>query len=260
MAEAPKDIYPKFHVENNKNPNRWLNFPLAGILTKFILLIPVFIELLFLNIASLVLLIITWFIVLFSGKYWDTAYTFFVGIIKLETKVILYLYGITDKYPGYTFNAKGFFELTLDKPEKPKRWLAIPFIGIIVRLILLIPYLIFLGVMENGARLAVFLSWFVILFKKRLPESLYEFERDNIRVSIAASAYLIGLSDKYPSFYISMNHQTAKILLLLAGASLSFSNWGSSDYEENKQYQNNEYDYRVDYTPDSNFDIDYDTR
>lgn len=260
MANADPRLYPTFHVDNNKTPNRFLNFPFLGILVKFILLIPVWVEAFFLGIAAIFILVISWFVISFTGKYWDTAYKFFLGLMKFWIKIKLYLFGITDKYPGFNLNDNGLFKLTLAKPENPNKWFAIPLIGIFVRFILMIPYLIFTDVMQRGANFAMFLSWFVILFKKRLPEPFYEFERDSLRVNYASIAYMVGLSDKYPSFYISMDHQTAKILLIIVGAVLSaFNTLGSLVPSEKPTYDSKDYDYRYDYTPQSDLDTNYKT-
>lgn len=257
MAEAPKNIYPKFHVENNKKPNKFLNFPILGLIIKIILLIPVWIEAFFLAIGALIVLLLSWFVIAFTGKYWDVAYRYFLGLMRFWTKVRLYIFGITDKYPGFGLNTNGLFKLDIPKPENPNKWLAIPLLGIIIRLILLIPYLIFTDVMQRGANVAMFLSWFVILFKGRLPESFYEFERDSIRVNYASYAYIVGFSDKYPNFYISMNHQTAKILLLIIGAIFTAFNMAGSFSPEPSTYEYNDNEYRYEIEPESNFDIDY---
>ena len=260
MAKTEKDLrlYPSFHVENNKKPNKFLNFPFLGFLIKMILLFPVWIEAFFLGIAAFVVLLINWFVISFTGRYWDVAYRFFLGLMRFWTKVKLYIFGITDKYPGFGLNTNGLFKLDISKPENPNKWLAIPLLGIIVRFILLIPYLIFTDVLYRGANIAMFLSWFVILFKGRLPESFYEFERDSLRVNYAANAYIVGLSDKYPSFYISMNYQTTKIVLIIVGSILTaFNMLGSLTPSERSAYDSN--DYRYEYTPDSNQDLDYET-
>lgn len=256
MAEAPKNIYPKFHVENNKKPNKFLNFPFIGILVKIILLIPVWIEAFFLGIAAFFALLINWFVISFTGKYWDPAYRFFVGLMKFWIKIKIYIFGITDKYPGFGLDTNGLFEFSIAKPENPNRWLAIPLIGIIVRFILLIPYFIFTDVMQRGANVAMFLSWFVILFKGRLPEPLYEFEKDSLRVNYAANAYVVGLTDKYPSFYISMNHQTAKILLIIVGAILTALNMAGSLAPDPSTYEYNDREYRYEIGPESNFNYE----
>jgi hypothetical protein len=239
MAETPK-LYPHFVVENNKHPKKLYAFPFLGFIVKIAFILPILLWIFLLGCAALVLLVINWFYVLFTGKYWNTAYKFFLGFLRLNTKVKLFAYGITDKYPGFRMDTKGLFTLEMEKPEKPNRWLSIPLIGICVRFILLIPYLIFSGVLGRGSQLALLISWFAVLFKGRFPESLYEFERDTMRVSMAANMYMIGLSDKYPSFWISMDHQTAKLLLIIAGALMSYSSWPDAPdraYNMDQQYE-----------------------
>ncbi len=239
MAEKTSDIYPHFVVENNKKPNRLFAFPVIGIIIKMILLIPVFIEMFFLAIASGFLLLINWFVVLFSKTYWDTAYRFFLGLMRLTAKTKLYLFGLTDKYPWFGLDTNGICTLDIPKPEKSNIWLAIPLLGFLVRFVLLIPYLIFSEVLNRGSGIALIMSWFAVTFKKIFPESLYEFERDTLRVEFAADAYLIGLSDTYPSFAISMNHQTIKILLIIAGAILfAWSASMPSPTNDRASYQN----------------------
>lgn len=218
MAEAPSNIYPQFKVKNNIHPNKFLAFPLIGSLVRIILSIPVFIVLLVYSFAYFFFWIVIPFYILFTGKYWDAAYNFFLGYMKFYTKLDLYLYGLTDKYPGFALNDGGRFEFHIDKPTKPNRWLALPVIGFIIRIILLIPYIIYTSVLQNGSMYAVVASWFTVLFKGRYAESLYEFNRDTIRVSNASYIYSLYLSDKYPSFWISMDHQGVKIFLIILGA------------------------------------------
>jgi len=258
---AEQKVYPNFSVDNNPKPNRLLAFPILGLVIKLILLIPVFIEAIFVGLFAIYcILFINWFVILFTGKYWTFAYTLFLNLMRFCGKITLYIYGITDTYPGFALNTKGLFALTIDKPENPNRWFAIPFLGIFARLILLIPYIIFSDVLQRGSGVAMFLSWFVVLFKGRLPESLYEFEKDSIRVSFSATAYMLGLSDKYPSFAMSMNHQTAKILLIIAGALLL---WGHGDNNGTQTTQQNSpthrYQYRQDYTPRAQNPMNYKT-
>jgi hypothetical protein len=172
--------------------------------------------------------------------------------MRYQTKTSLFLFGLSDRYPGFNFDTNGLFELNIPKPSRPSKLLASPFLGIIIRVVLLIPYFIFSSVLRNGTNIAVFLSWFAVLFNKKYPESFYEFARDYIRVDNAQSSYLMSLSDTYPSFYISMNHQTAKVLLIIGGAILSMAGGGSNsdqkptspnDYQTNysNQQQRNAY-------------------
>lgn len=262
MAETNHTLYPHLVVANNKNPNKLFAFPFIGIVIKVILLLPILLELFLLLLVSLFVISINWFVISFTGKYWTSAYTFFLGLMRLGAKVKLYIWGITDTYPGFTFDTKGLFELDIPKPEKPNKWLAIPFVGIAIRAILLIPYSVFDDVLDRASGIAMVISWFAITFKRKFPESLYEFEKDTLRVSLASSSYLLGLSDKYPSFSISMNHQTIKLLLIIAGALLvgmNFSERLDSMNEREPSRQQVELKYQSDHTPSLDENLDYKT-
>ncbi len=219
-------FYPAIQIQHPKNPNRFYAFFLVGFLVKIILLIPIFIELFFLGIGEIIVTIINSFVVLFTGKYWQSAYSYNLGIIRLVTKITFYVQGLTDKYPGFDFETRGF-SLKMDCPKKPSRLFAIPVFGGIVRILFMIPYGIYSQVLGHGAFAGVFVSSFPVLFQGNYPESTYEFARDSVRVNQALTFYLMGLSDSYPSFHISMNHKNIKIALIIAGIILTILNFRS---------------------------------
>lgn len=240
MSQTKKQLYPELIIHNNEHPNRLLAFPFLGFFIRLILVIPPCLLNIFLGLWFFILWLILPFVILFTGKYWETAYTFSLNYLRYSTKIGLYIYGLTDKYPGFTLDESGIFTLRYEKPEKPSRLLAFPFLGFLIRLILLIPYAIYIAVLGRGAFVALFCSWFVILFKGRYPESMYEFIRDTFRVSLGSSLYISYLSDTYPSFHISMNHKVVKIILLILGALLLFTSFSAphSRQQHDNMYTN----------------------
>lgn len=223
-------IYPVLEANVIQNPNRIFAVPLVGILIKLLLLIPVFIEILLLYIWFLVaVMLINPFVVLVTGKYWPHAYRFTLGMFKLAVKTSFYLDGLTDKYPWFGFNIDDKFKLDIIMPESSKRLYAIPILGGVIRIVLLIPYLVFFGIISNAALIGVYLlAWAVVLFKGRYPEGIFELTRDFIRVNTSVSAYFAGLSDRYPSFYISMAHDKIKLILIAVSILLTAWNYSSS--------------------------------
>ncbi len=195
-------------------------------------------------VVFLFVLAVNSFVILFTGKYWDTAHTFYLGMIRLGTKVTLFVLGLTDKYPGFNLGTNGIFELNIDKPKAPNRWLSFPLFGFLIRFIVLLPYSIFARVMENGSFAAMAVSWFAVLLNGKYPESLYEFERDAIRVGLADPCYLVSLSDRYPSFKISWNHKNVKIALLIAGILLTILN--VKNYYSGQRHDTYEFQYNND--------------
>lgn len=211
-------IYPVLEANVIQNPNRIFSVPLVGILIKLLLLIPVFIEILLLFIWFFVAVaLINSFVVLATGKYWPHAYRFTLGLLKLGVKTEFYFLGLTDKYPWFGLNIDDEFKLDIVIPERSKRLYAIPLLGGAIRIVLLIPYFVFSGIISNAAFIGAYLlAWALVLFKGRYPEGIFELTRDAIRVNTSISAYLAGLSDRYPSFYISMTHDKIKLILIAA--------------------------------------------
>lgn len=250
-------IYPHFSIAHIKNPVRFWAFPVLGGLIKIIIMIPVFIELMFVGLYTAVItMFINSLVVLFTGKYWRHCYNVNIGLLKLGAKVHLYFIGLTNKYPGFSLETNGF-NLNFTYPQVSNRYFAIPVFGGFARLILLIPYLIYMMAISKGAFLGVIISSIFVLFKERYPETSYEFARDALRLSISEALYLTGISDKYPSFYISLDHATLKLLLIIFA--VSTGGWGSADSNTNRNsFINNNSDLQnINYTPNNNMMPNY---
>jgi len=216
-ASSPAGVYPDLTVEHIQNPNRLWAIPVLGAVVKGIILIPVFVWLYLLSIAWGVLIVINSFVVLFSGHYWDPAYRLTLGFTRIYLRVMLYFTGLTDRYPGFGLaNDDPAIALEIAKPESPNRLWAVPILGGLVKVVILIPYLVYLVVLQYAAGIGIVISSFWVLFMGRYPEAVYELTRDYIRVLLAEVVYITGLSDSYPSFRISMNHAGIKIALIVA--------------------------------------------
>jgi Domain of unknown function (DUF4389) len=83
-------------VEDPVEMNRWL------VLVKWLLAIPQYIVLIFLGIALWVVLVITFFAVLFTGKWPEGMRTFAVGVTRWSTRVSGYVLFLTDEYPPFS--------------------------------------------------------------------------------------------------------------------------------------------------------------
>ncbi len=80
--------------------NRWLP------LVKWLLAIPHYIVLVFLDIAALVVVVIAWFAILFTGTYPRGMFDFVEGVFRWHNRVIAYaLTLITDEYPPFRLTA-----------------------------------------------------------------------------------------------------------------------------------------------------------
>jgi len=76
--------------------NRWLP------LVKWFLAIPHYVVLIFLYIAGVVVSVIGWFVVLFTGHYPRSFHDFVVGILRWSLRVEAYAFVlVTDQYPPF---------------------------------------------------------------------------------------------------------------------------------------------------------------
>lgn len=225
----PQRFYPQINITLIQNPSRIYAIPLLGFLIKIIALIPVAIWMGILAIAAgIVIVIINPVVVLLTGKYWQTAYGLAIGYIRYYTKTYFYFFGLTNKYPGFSLNINDNYSVDIPYPQSSNRLYAIPFLGGLIRVILLIPYLIYQQILTNAAFIAAIVASIVVLFKGKYPESSFELVRDALRVTQGSAFYMFGLTDTYPSFYMSFNHQLAKIIYLTLGFLTAASNFSSN--------------------------------
>jgi hypothetical protein len=86
-------VYP----DASRELNRWLP------LVKWLLAIPHYIVLFFLWIAAIVVLIIAWFAILFTGRYPRGMFEFVEGVIRWGVRVVAYAFLlVTDRYPPFS--------------------------------------------------------------------------------------------------------------------------------------------------------------
>ncbi|MBI4202093.1 MAG: DUF4389 domain-containing protein [Chloroflexi bacterium] len=71
---------------------------------KGLLLFPHFVVLWFLSIVAFVCLVIGYFAVLFTGVYPRSLFNLVMGVLRWQTRVTAWLYGLTDKYPPFSLS------------------------------------------------------------------------------------------------------------------------------------------------------------
>lgn len=106
-AALMSDQYPSsdeeqyVHLEvdypDTRDLNRWLP------LVKWLLAIPHLIVLILLGIAAIIVVIVAWFIVLFTGQYPRGIFDFVEGVLRWALRVNAYAFLLTtDRYPPFS--------------------------------------------------------------------------------------------------------------------------------------------------------------
>jgi hypothetical protein len=84
------------HPDAQQELNRWLP------LVKWFLAIPHYVVLFFLYIAAVVLVIVVWFAILFTGRYPRGIFDYVEGVIRWHNRVVGYAFVlVTDQYPPF---------------------------------------------------------------------------------------------------------------------------------------------------------------
>ena len=84
------------YPDAQRDLNRWLP------LVKWLLAIPHYVVLFFLGIAALVVVVVAWFAILFTGRYPRGMFDFVEGVIRWHNRVAAYAWLlVTDLYPPF---------------------------------------------------------------------------------------------------------------------------------------------------------------
>lgn len=245
-AKTPRknelEVYPDLKIPYPQNPNRMWAFPIFGGLTKALILLPVFIWIMVLAMYDFFIILINALMVLFSGKYWGYCYNLNLGIMRLITKTILFFAGLTDRYPNFDFQTPDF-TLNIPMPQASNRLFAIPVLGLMARIILLIPFGIFTAVIGNASRIGIVISSIPVFFSGKYPKTTYELTVDATRLSLAQASYFLGIKDNYPSFKVNFDKNNKfKIALIIIGVILTLIQYSGNRWHGSKNnwqnYQN----------------------
>jgi len=87
-----------------------------------------------------------------------------------------------------------------DYPESPGKQYAIPLVGWLIRVVLLIPHAVAVTVLSCAVAFIQLFAWAPVLFSGKFQPGLYSFEAGVLRWSGRMYAYLFGLTDQYPPF------------------------------------------------------------
>jgi hypothetical protein len=166
------------------------------IFVKWLLAIPHYVCLVVLGLGAWVALIVSWFAVLFTGRYPEGLFNYIVGVMRWGIRVTAYVYLMTDRYPPFTLDDDPTYpvRLNVDYPPKIARWRPL------VNWLLVIPAAIAAVALLYLAMLVVFIAWFAILFTARFPQGLYNTVLVGLRWTIRASTFEYWMTEQYPPF------------------------------------------------------------
>jgi hypothetical protein len=209
-AAGTSQPYPlRVEGELDSTLSRWLW------LVKWLLAIPHYIILFFLWAAFVVMSIVAFFAILFTGRYPRGIFDFNVGVLRWTWRVVFYSYGAlgTDRYPPFTLDEAADYpaKLEVDYPERLSRGLVL-----VKWWLLAVPQYIVVAILVGGT--SVFLWWeesywgpglipvlvliagVALLFTTRYPRGIFDFVLGLDRWVLRVAAYAALMTDRYPPF------------------------------------------------------------
>jgi hypothetical protein len=195
---APAPDYPAtFSVDDPERITNWKP------LVQWLLALPHYFVLYALGVVSEVVAIISWFVILFTGKLPEGLAGPQHLYVRYSNRVFAYGAFLREEYPPFAF------DLTAEDPAdypantgfEPKfedrNRLTVAF-----RWILAIPHFIVLAILIFVSFICVLISVFVVLFTGRWSGGMRDFVVGINRWVTRVNAYVLLLTDEYPPFSI----------------------------------------------------------
>lgn len=161
--------------------------------------IPHLFCLVFLSLWGSILQFITWWIILFTGKYPQNFFNYQVKLGRWNLRLTARLLNLVDGYPAFGLDAaddKTEFDIQYHESYSRGQLLLITFFGWLMA----IPHLICLYIMIIGVYFVLLISWFAVLFTGNYPKGMHEFVVSVLRWAIRVTFYLQFMYPKYPPF------------------------------------------------------------
>jgi hypothetical protein len=195
-------------------------------LVKWLLVIPHVIVLFFLWIAFVVVTVVAFFAILFTGRHPRGIFDFKLGVMRWSWRVAFYSYSAlgTDRYPPFTLAEVPDYPARLDVeyPQELSRGLVL-----VKWWLLALPHYVIVGVFAGGALagfnaagdhggwssgggligLLVLIAGVVLLFTGRYPRGIFDFVMGMNRWVFRVGAYATLMTDAYPPFRLDMGGQ-----------------------------------------------------
>jgi hypothetical protein len=146
--------------------------------------------------------VVSWVVILFTGKLPDGLANVQVMYLRYSNRVLTYAGFMREEYPPFNFDVTA-----ADRGDDPRVRVDVTpelenrnRLTVAFRLILVIPQIVVIAFLGVAAVVAFVIAFFAVLFTGTWPTGLRDFVLGVIRWNLRVQAYLLLLTDIYPPF------------------------------------------------------------
>lgn len=195
MASGAGGYPARLTVADDPTIARWRAF------AHVFMAIPHFIILYLLGIAAQVVGLISWFVILFTGKLPAGLHNFQAMYLRYANRTIGFTVLLTEEFPPFDFETTALdgsgYPIRSDYDHQADGRNRVT---VLVRILLVIPHYIALFFVMLAAWVVYLIAWFAVLFTGAMPTGLRDFLIGTGRWSNRVQAYFWLLADEYPPF------------------------------------------------------------
>lgn len=166
----------------------------------FYILLPHTFLLLFMSLWGSILTFISFWIILFTGRYPESFFEFQVDLIRWNLRVNARLFNLADGYPSFGVNGTDeYTKVEIKYPEQLSRGMQIIkllfgafYVGL--------PHGFILIFYTYAVLFVQFINFWIVLFTGKMSRSFHDFILGYMRWSTRVNLYLGFMTDKYPPF------------------------------------------------------------
>ena len=137
--------------------------------------------------------LLAWLIALVRGRVPRFLHRFLAAFVRQNAHVTAFLYLVGRPFPGFVGREGGYpIDLTIAAPARQRR------LGVLARLLLVVPALILSLAYSGVAFAAAVLGWFAALATGRMPRGLRDLGAAALRYAAQLQAYVLLLTSRYP--------------------------------------------------------------
>jgi 2-(1,2-epoxy-1,2-dihydrophenyl)acetyl-CoA isomerase len=163
-------------------------------LFRLFLVLPHSVVLALWGVVALFVGVAAWFVALVRGRLPDSMHAWLARYLRYMTHVNAYTYLVADPYPSFR-GWPGTYpvDLVVAPSARQARWKTL------LRIVLVVPAFVLAYVLASVLELVAVLGWIVAIFTGRMPRGLRDLMAYCLRYQAQTYAYLMLLTDRYPT-------------------------------------------------------------